>query len=99
MSDAEPGGVSYRDNKELPEAGVVRLYRENDWSKLIEQPARLRRALRDSHRVVSAWDGETLVGLGNALSDGFSVVFYSHLLVLPERQGRGIGSTLFEKLR
>jgi GNAT superfamily N-acetyltransferase len=31
------------------------------------------------------------VGLGNAISDGALVVYYPHMLVLPEYQGRGIG--------
>ena len=47
---------------------------------------------------MSAWDNEKLVGLGNAISDGILVVYYPHLLVLPEYQGRGIGMQLMERL-
>src|SRR6266571_2107369 len=38
------------------------------------------------------------VGLGNAISDGYLVVYYPHLLVLPEYQGRGIRTRLMQML-
>ena len=40
---------------------------------------------------MSAWDGENLVGIDNAISDGFLVVYYPHLLVHPDYQGQGVG--------
>jgi GNAT superfamily N-acetyltransferase len=56
------------------------------------------RALKRSHSVVTAWVKSSLVGLGNAISDGSLVVYYPHLLVLPEFQGRGIGRQLMKRL-
>jgi GNAT superfamily N-acetyltransferase len=38
------------------------------------------------------------VGLGNAISDGHLVDYYPHLLVLPEYQGRSIGTALMQRL-
>jgi len=32
--------------------------------------------------------------VGSALSDGFMVAYYSHMLVLPDYQGRGIGQLM-----
>ena len=40
-----------------------------------------------------------LVGLGNAISDGYLVVYYPHLLVLPDFQGRGIGRQIIDLLK
>jgi hypothetical protein len=48
--------------------------------------------------VVSAWDGERLVGLGNAITDGGLVVYYPHLLVHPDYQRRGIGREIMRQL-
>jgi len=56
------------------------------------------RALERSHSVVTAWVKGSLVGLGNAISDGSLVVYYPHMLVLPEFQGRGIGRQLMKRL-
>ncbi|MDQ8200721.1 GNAT family N-acetyltransferase [Pelagicoccus enzymogenes] len=90
--------ILYRSEKRLPEAQVQALYRANHWSSA-ELPGTLVAALANSHSLVSAWKGETLVGLGNALSDGHLVVYYPHLLVLPEYQGQGIGSEIMKRLQ
>ena len=74
-------------------ASLLSLYRANAWSAA-DQPEQLGHAIANSDFVVSAWDRDELVGLGNALSDGHLVVYYPHLLVHPSYQGRGIGSQL-----
>ena len=89
--------IDYRQIRELPVESVLSLYRANKWSSA-EKPELLHKALVASHSLVTAWDGSRLVGLGNALSDGHLVVYYSHLLVLPEYQGRGIGTRLMQML-
>jgi len=78
------------ERRDLPDDKVIALYSANGWSAA-KKPQELLSALRNSHSLVSAWIGEQLVGLGNSLSDGYLVVYYPHLLVLPMYQGRGIG--------
>ena len=89
--------IQYSDRRDLPIDGVVALYRANEWSSA-EKPELLHKALAASHSLFSAWDGSKLVGLGNAISDGYLVVYYPHLIVLPEYQGQGIGSELMRRL-
>src|SRR5580698_10515384 len=89
--------IQYSDRRDLPRDGTIALYRANDWSSA-EKPELLYKALVASHSLFSAWDGNRLVGLGNAISDGFLVVYYPHLIVLPEYQGRGIGTELMRRL-
>jgi len=43
-----------------------------------------------SYKVVTAWDGETLVGAGRLLSDGICYGMIFDLGVLPEYQRRGL---------
>ncbi len=85
------------DTRDLAAEDVVALYRANGWSSA-EKPKLLHKALIASHSLVTAWDGRKLVGLGNAISDGYLVVYYPHLLVLPEYQGCGIGTELMRRL-
>lgn len=92
-----PPAIEYRDTRDLPRDGVLALYRANHWSSA-EKPGLLLQALRASHSVISAWDADRLVGLGNAISDGFLVVYYPHLLVLPEYCRRGIGKRIMRTL-
>ena len=89
--------IQYSDRRDLLIESVLALYRANEWSSA-SKPELLHRALLASHSVVTAWDGSTLVGLGNAISDGHLVVYYPHLLVLPEYQGCGVGTRLMEML-
>lgn len=89
--------VDHSRPRELPVESVLALYRANEWSSA-QKPDLLHKALIASHSLVTAWDGTDLVGLGNAISDGYLVVYYPHLLVLPEYQGRGIGTELMRQL-
>ena len=77
---------------------VVELYRANGWSSA-EKPVELLAALRNSHSLATARIGGPLVGLGNAISDGHLVVYYPHLLVHPDFQGRGLGTKLMAALQ
>ena len=89
--------IVYDDSREPDLDQVLALYRANHWSSA-DKPRELQRALANSHAVITAWEGATLVGLGNALSDGALVVYYPHLLVLPAYQGRGIGREIVRRL-
>lgn len=77
---------------------VVELYRQNHWSSA-DKPDQLLAALRASHTLVTARIDGTLVGLGNAISDGHLVVYYPHLLVLPAYQGHGIGRRIMQAMQ
>jgi GNAT superfamily N-acetyltransferase len=89
--------IIYSEAFDLNPESVIALYRANGWSSAAK-PELLLKALLASHSLVTAWHGQALVGLGNAISDGYLVVYYPHLLVLPEYQGRGIGSELMRRL-
>src|SRR5262245_55533026 len=89
--------IQYSDTRALPLDGVLALYRANGWSSA-EKPELLYKALLNSNALVTAWDGDALVGLANAISDGHLVVYYPHLLVMPEYQCRGIGTRLMQML-
>lgn len=80
-----------------PEA-ILELYRANKWSSA-EKPNELYNGLINSHSLLSAWDHEKLVGIGNAISDGHLVVYYPHLLVHPDYQGKGIGQMIVKKMQ
>jgi GNAT superfamily N-acetyltransferase len=76
---------------------VLDLYRANGWSAA-EEPDKLLPALRNSHSLVTARLEGRLIGIGNAISDSFLVVYYPHLLVHPDYQSLGIGRAMMTKL-
>ena len=89
--------IKYSRRRDLPLKQIMALYRANGWSAA-DKPRQLKRGLRNSDELVTAWDGRRLVGLGNAITDGSLVVYYPHLLVHPEYQARGIGRRILEQL-
>ena len=90
--------ITYSERRDIAIAPIVELYEANGWSSA-QKPQALHQALIHSHSLISAWHDEKLVGVGNAISDGYLVVYYPHLLVRPDYQGRGIGRTIVEKLK
>lgn len=90
--------IQIREDRSIDRDKIVELYQANHWSSA-EKPDQLCQALLNSHSLVTAWHDERLVGLGTALSDGFLVVYYPHLLVHPDYQGKGIGKQILDKFQ
>jgi GNAT superfamily N-acetyltransferase len=90
--------IELRENSILPPEQVIYLYSQCGWSSA-NKPEKLLFALSNSETVISAWNKDILVGLGNAISDGALVVYYPHLLVLPAYQRCGIGREIIHRLK
>ncbi|KLT68313.1 GNAT family N-acetyltransferase [Flavobacterium sp. ABG] len=84
--------------KEIRIEDILPLYEANEWSSA-SKPNELYNGLLNSETLITAWEGKKLVGLGNAISDGHLTVYYPHLLILPEYQGKGIGKMILDKLQ
>ncbi|GIU49794.1 hypothetical protein TUM4438_34200 [Shewanella sairae] len=84
-------------NGKIEQAEVVTLYRANGWSSA-EKPEQLLLALRHSHTLVTARTNGKLIGIGNAISDGHLVVYYPHMLVHPNSQGKGVGTKMMQAM-
>jgi GNAT superfamily N-acetyltransferase len=90
--------IKISDTRNISIEQVIELYKANQWSSA-EKPNQLYNGLMNSHSLITAWDNNRLVGLGNAISDGFLVVYYPHMLVLPTYQGQGVGKMILDKMQ
>ncbi len=90
--------INISENRDIEKEKIIALYEANGWSAS-KEPEELYEGLMHSHSLITAWDDKKLVGLGSAISDGHLVVYYPHLLVLPEYQGKGIGRIIMEKMQ
>jgi GNAT superfamily N-acetyltransferase len=90
--------ITYTDNPDIPSGKLLPLYQANDWSAA-QRPVELTKGIANSATVIAAWDGELLVGLGNAITDGHLVVYFPHLLVHPDYHRQGIGTEIVRRLR
>ena len=90
--------IEIKKTKEVNKEKIIELYQANKWSSA-EKLDLLYKALMNSDSLITAWDGNRLVGLGNAISDGYLVVYYPHLLVHPDYQGKGIGRMIVDRFQ
>ena len=90
--------ITIKETKDIPANDIVEIYKANHWSSA-NKLAELINALLNSYVLITAWDNDKLVGLGNAISDGYLVVYYPHLLVHPDYRGKGIGKLICNKMQ
>ncbi len=90
--------IEVKFSKDVNQDEVIALYRANQWSSA-DKPDDLINALKSSHTLVTARDNGLLIGLANAISDGFLMVYYPHMLVMPQYQGKGVGHLIMAKMQ
>ena len=90
--------IEISERKDIKLEDIIRLYRANSWSSA-KKPNELYNGLMNSHSLITAWNGDELIGLGNAISDGYLVVYYPHLLIHPNYQKKGIGRMIMDKMQ
>ncbi len=87
--------IKYRSVKNISKTKLQNLFLSNRWDSG-NYPEKLQKALKNSHHVVSAWDGDRLVGIMNALSDGVMNVFFLYIVIHPDYQKKGVGKKMVE---
>ena len=89
--------ITYRETREFTAGEIKRLFLSVNWESG-RYPDRIVRGLRKSSAVISAWEGNKLVGLVRGLDDGETDAFLHYLLVDPAYQGQQIGRALMERI-
>ena len=90
--------ITYSFDKNFTQNDVEKLFLSVGWVSG-RYPKRLYRALMNSSLVVTAKDGERLVGLVRCLSDDVMLAYVHYVLVDPEYQGKGIASKLLNMVK
>lgn len=75
----------------------LRLRREVNWRKLTRMQAR--KGLAGSLYLLTAYEGERPVGMGRIVGDGAIICYVQDLIVVPDKQGDGVGGQILERLR
>ena len=81
--------ITYTEEKKFTQDEVQALFRSVGWVSG-EYPSRLHKALLHSSTVITAWDGERLVGLVRLIDDSELVAYMHYVLVHPDYHGHGI---------
>jgi spermidine synthase len=86
------------EDEQIP--GIIRLYDTAGWwtGQDRENPELIRRIVAGSHCFVLAWEGNEIIGMGRAISDGISDAYIQDLAVLPEFRGQGVGTGIVREI-
>lgn len=90
--------ITYTEEKKFDNKSVVDLFSSVDWVSA-QYPTRLYKALMHSSTVITAWDGDRLVGLVRVLDDSELVAYMHYVLVHPDYHGQGIAGTMVEMVK
>jgi predicted N-acetyltransferase YhbS len=93
--------IDYRQGNDLLLEDVVELYRASTLGERrpIDDDRIVADMLRHANLVVTAWDGQTMVGIARTLTDFSYVGYLADLAVRVSHQNRGIGTELIQRTR
>ena len=72
------------------------LYNDVEWYAYTDDKIKLKNAISNSLKVVTAWDNEKLIGLIRVVGDGYTIIYIQDILILKSYQGQGIGGYLLK---
>lgn len=93
--------IDYRVGNDLDLGEVIDLYRTSTLGERrpVDDPERMAAMLERANLVVTAWDGDLLVGISRSLTDFAYVTYLSDLAVRASHQKMGIGKELIRVTR
>jgi GNAT superfamily N-acetyltransferase len=91
--------IAYRQGNNLNLDDVIALYRHSTLGERrpVDDRERMAAMLRNANLVVTAWDGDRLVGISRALTDFAYATYLSDLAVHLDYQRQGIGKELIRQ--
>jgi len=93
--------IHYRTGNDLDLDEVIEVYVESTLGERrpVADRERMGAMLREANLVVSAWDGERLVGIARSMSDYHYATYLSDLAVRLSYQKQGVGRELIRRTR
>lgn len=92
------GEIRYQKNEVITADQLAEVFRASGIRRPVEDKTRLEKMLKHADILVTAWDGERLVGVARALTDYSYCCYLSDLAVDEGYQHRGIGKQLVKRI-
>ncbi len=91
--------ITYREGRDFTIEAALELYRASTLGERrpMDDPARMRAMLDNANLIVTAWDGDRMVGIARSLSDFAYATYLSDLAVDEAYQKQGIGKELIRR--
>ncbi len=91
--------IEYKVNEPLSVTDVIDLFESSGIGRPTNNPERIRKMLDKANLIVSAWEGDKLIGIARSLTDFAYCTYLSDLAVRREYQKRKVGSSLIQITR
>jgi predicted N-acetyltransferase YhbS len=91
--------IEYRTGNDLDLDAVIAVYVESTLGarRPVDDRERMRQMLANANLVITAWDGEELIGIARSVTDFAYATYLSDLAVKQSHQKRGIGTELMRR--
>lgn len=86
--------IEYKINAPLSAEAVIEVYDSAGLNRPTNDPSRIQKMLDYSNLIISAWDGDKLVGVARSFTDFCYATYLSDLAVRMEYQKQQIGKQL-----
>jgi GNAT superfamily N-acetyltransferase len=91
--------IEYRNDRPLTTSQFIDILRRSTLAlrRPVDNPGRIEKMLKHANVLITAWEGDRLVGVSRALTDFAYCCYLSDLAVDEAYQRRGIGKRLIEE--
>jgi predicted N-acetyltransferase YhbS len=91
--------TNYKSGKDLDLDAVIDLYRASTLGERrpVDDRGRMARMIAEANLILTAWEGDLLVGISRSFSDFSFVTYLADLAVRKSHQRRGIGKELIRR--
>ena len=90
--------ITYTEEKKFTQKQVQELFLSVGWISG-QYPQRVYKALMHSETVITAWDGERLVGLARLIDDSELVAYMHYVVVHTDYHGHGIAGEMMRRVK
>ncbi|MDR4889837.1 GNAT family N-acetyltransferase [Fredinandcohnia sp. QZ13] len=90
--------INFTNSKNINREQLERLYNDVEWYAYTQDLEVLQQAIEQSLEVVTAWNGEELIGLIRIIGDGLTIIYIQDILVLNAYQNQGIATQLMQQV-
>jgi GNAT superfamily N-acetyltransferase len=93
--------ITYKTGNDLDLDEMIELYVDSTLGERrpVAERQRMSRMLDEANLVITAWDGDVMVGISRSITDWVYCTYLSDLAVRAEYQGKGIGKELVRRTR
>ncbi len=88
--------ITYKSDVKPSAEEIIDLYKSSGLPRPVDDKERIKKMYDNSNLVITAWDGELLVGVSRCLTDFCWSCYLADLSVRHEYKGKGIGKKLVE---